>query len=136
VSVFVPPWNRIAAGVVAGLPAAGFCGLSTFRPRRSAEAVPGLLQVNCHADPILWRDGRRFAGAAAILEALRAHLEARRRAEADPAEPTGLLTHHQAMLEPCWAFVKELLARLSSHPAARFPPIPGLFSERAASSTA
>jgi hypothetical protein len=126
-SVFVPPWNRIAASVVAGLPAAGFRALSTFRPRPATEAVPGLLQVNCHADPILWREGRRFAGAADVLRALQVHLAARRQAEVDPAEPTGLLTHHQAMPEPCWAFLEELLARLQRHPAAALPPLPALF---------
>jgi len=122
--VLVPPWNRIAAEVLAGLPGAGYQALSTFRPRPTAEPVPGLLQVNCHVDPILWRQGKRFAGAAGTLEGLRAHLAARRRGQVDPAEPTGLLTHHRDMEEPCWDFLAELLARLRSHPAVTFPPLP------------
>ena len=134
--VFVPPWNRIAAAVVAGLPAVGYRALSTFRPRPAVEAAPGLRQVNCHADPILWRQGGRFAGAAASLESLRVHLAARRQAQADPAEATGLLTHHRALEPACWEFLGKLFARLQSHPAVTFPPLPALFLEAASTPTA
>lgn len=126
-SVFVPPWNRIVPDVVAGLPAVGYCGLSTFRPRPASEAVPGLRQVNCHLDPILWRRGGRFAGAAASLDIVRAHLSARRQAQADPCEATGLLTHHLALEAMGWKFLEELLVRLRSHPAVTFPPLPDIF---------
>ncbi|MCI0372506.1 MAG: polysaccharide deacetylase family protein [candidate division NC10 bacterium] len=124
--VFVPPWNRIARAVFAGLPRLGYRALSAFGPRAVAEPVPGLLQVNCHADPIVWREGKRFAGASATLERLRAHLAARREGQADPSEPTGLLTHHRDMDPMFWAFLEELLGRLRSHPAVAFPPLPSL----------
>ena len=42
-SVMVPPWNRIAPGLVPTLPEIGFSGLSTFGPRRRARPVSGLL---------------------------------------------------------------------------------------------
>jgi hypothetical protein len=113
----VPPWNRIAPAVLAGLPALGYRVLSTFGPRAAALAAPGLRQVNCHADPIVWREGRRFAGAAVVLERLCGHLADRREGRADPDEPTGLLTHHQAMDEPGWAFLAEALARLRGRAA-------------------
>lgn len=122
--VFVPPWNRIAPAVLARLPGAGYQAVSAFGPRPAADPAPGLLQINCHADPIAWREGKRFAGAAAPLERLRAHLAARRAGQADPAEPTGLLTHHQAMDAACWVFSEELLGRLRTHPAVNFPPLP------------
>jgi hypothetical protein len=128
--VFVPPWNRIAPAVVAGLPGAGYRGLSAFGPRAAADPAPGLLQINSHADPIVWREGKRFVGAAALLERLRAHLAARREGQADPAEPTGLLTHHQDMDAACWAFSQELLRRLRTHPAVAFPPLPALLAAR------
>jgi len=124
--VFVPPWNRIAPEVLDGLPRVGHRGLSTFGPRAAPEPVPGLLQVNCHADPIVWREGKRFAGAGATLERLRAHLFARRAGHADPSEPTGLLTHHRDMDPTFWAFLEELLGRLQTHPAVTFPPVPSL----------
>lgn len=126
--VFVPPWNRIAPAVSAGLPRVGHRALSAFGPRPVAEPVPGLLQVNCHADPIVWREGKRFAGASATLERLRGHLSARREGHVDPSEPTGLLTHHRDMDPMFWAFLEELLSRLRSHPAASFPPLPSLLT--------
>lgn len=130
--VFVPPWNRIAPAVVAGLPGAGYRAVSAFGPRAAADPAPGLLRVNSHADPIVWREGKRFAGPAAILDRLRAHLAARREGQADPAEPTGLLTHHQDMDAACWAFSEELLGRLRTHPAVSFPPLPALLTVRGA----
>jgi hypothetical protein len=36
---------------------------------------------------------------------------------ADPAEPTGFVTHHLALDAPAWAFVAELL-RQTRHPGA------------------
>jgi len=126
--VLVPPWNRVAPAVLAGLPRLGYRALSAFGPRAVAEPVPGLLQVNCHADPIVWREDKRFAGASATLERLWAHLAARREGQADASEPTGLLTHHRDMDALCWAFLEELLGRLRSHPAASFPPLPSLLA--------
>ncbi len=126
--VFVPPWNRIAPAVIAGLPRIGHRGLSAFGPRAAAEPSPGLLQVNCHADPILWREGKRFAGAAPTLDRLRAHLAARREHQVDPAEPTGLLTHHRDMDPAGWSFLEELLNRLRAHPGVAFPPLPSLLT--------
>lgn len=124
--VFVPPWNRIAPAVVVGLPSLGYRGLSTFGPRVTAEPTPGILQVNCHADPILWREGKRFAGAVATLDRIRAHLAARRVGQVDPSEPTGLLTHHRETDPAGWEFLEEFLARLRAHPAVTFPPLASL----------
>ena len=68
----VPPWNRIAADLVPSLPGAGFTGLSTFGPRRAAEAAPGLRRVNTHLDLVVWRDGGRPLDLAAAVERLAA----------------------------------------------------------------
>lgn len=126
--LFVPPWNRIAPAVTADLPRLGFRGLSTFGPRAVARPTPGLLQINCHVDPILWREGKRFAGPAATLDRLRAQLLARRENQEDPSEPTGLLTHHRDLDSAGWAFLEELLGRLKTHPAATFPPLAPLLT--------
>jgi len=69
-SVMVPPWNRIAPGLVPTLPEIGFRGLSTFGRRRRARPVSGLLQINTHADLIDWKSGGGFAGEATVLGAL------------------------------------------------------------------
>jgi hypothetical protein len=122
--VFVPPWNRIAPAVRAGLPALGYRVLSVFGPRTGGEAVSGLGTLNCHADPVLWREGKAFAGPAATLARLRGHLADRRESRADPAEPTGLLTHHRDMTPAFWGFLEEWLLRLRRHSAAALPAIP------------
>lgn len=118
--VVVPPWNRIDAGLIARLPAAGFRGLSTYAPRSAAEAGPGLKQANCHVDPIDWRGTGGFAGAAPTLESAVRHLAARRRREVDATEPTGILSHHRRHEPEAWAFLAALAARTAAHPAVRW----------------
>jgi hypothetical protein len=124
--VFVPPWNRVTPGVSAALPGLGYRALSTFGPRDGAGSGAGFGIVNCHVDPVVWRDGKRFAGAAVTLDRLRAELTARRHGQTDPAEPIGILTHHRAMALDQWTFLEELLTRLHRHPAVVFPPITSL----------
>jgi hypothetical protein len=55
--VLVPPWNRIAAGLVEGLPAIGFAACRPFGPA-APDAAPGLRHVNPQIDPIDWRGSR------------------------------------------------------------------------------
>ncbi len=117
--VLAPPWNRIAPEVVALLPGLGFRGLSTFRPRRAAEAAPGVTQVNAHVDIIDWQE-RRFAGDEPTVTALIGHLADRRLGRADAGEPTGLLTHHLVQDEPAWGFLARLFAVTRAHPAIRW----------------
>ena len=106
--VLVPPWNRIDARLVEALPAGGFTGLSSYRPRPTAHPTRGLTMVNCHVDIVDWRE-RRFVGEATALGLALGHLAARRAGLADPDEPTGLLTHH-ALNEPeAWRFVETLV---------------------------
>ncbi len=118
--VLVPPWNRIAPGLLPRLPGLGLRGLSTYRARAAAEPVPGLVQTNAHVDLMRWPEPRGFRGEAEALALLVGHLRARRLGEADADEPTGLLSHHAAHDEAGWAFLERLLARLGEHPAARF----------------
>ena len=125
--VLVPPWNRISAGVVQSLPALGFIGLSTFRAREHKAPAPGLVQVNAHCDPVKWKQGGRFAGTARALDDLTSHLRARRTGAADPAEPTGLVTHHLALDPPAFDFVAGLLRRTRVHPAALWLNAPDAF---------
>lgn len=117
--VMVPPWNRIEPALVARLPAIGFTGLSTYQARRAAAAAPGLAQANCHLDILQWRPQRRFVGTAAAVALLAGHLAAKRQGAADAAEPSGLLSHHQAHDAAAWHFLAELLERLTHHPAVR-----------------
>jgi hypothetical protein len=115
--VLVPPHNRIAPPVADELARAGYRGLSTFRPREAAR--PGLVQVNTHCDIMDWHT-RAFAGESACVDPLVAHLRAKLDGTADPAEPTGLLTHHLAHDEAAWNFAESALRRIKAHRAARW----------------
>ena len=119
----VPPWNRIAPAIRAALPAAGYRVVSTFGPRSSGSGAPGLRALNCHVDPIQWRAGKRFGGVERTLDQITGHLADRRLARADPAEPTGLLTHHRDFSPEAWVCLDELLGRLRTHPAVSFPAL-------------
>lgn len=88
--VFTPPWNRIAADLSASLAAAGYRGLSTYGPRASALAAPGLVQLNTHLDPIAWRADRSAVSAQWLIDRLTAAVLR----QTETAEPIGLLTHH------------------------------------------
>jgi hypothetical protein len=127
VAVLVPPWNRIDPGVIERLPDAGFRGLSTFGPREDARPAPGLVQCNTHVDLIAWRRDRAFIGAGAALDRLVSLLAARRDGTVDPAEPTGILTHHLDLDDAAWAFFAELLARSCQHGAAAWIDVRAAF---------
>ena len=118
VPVLVPPWNRIDARVVMRLPVAGYRGLSTFGPRDVAEPALTFVQCNTHVDVIAWGRGRVFIGTDAAIDRVVAHLRARREGAVDPAEPTGLLTHHLDLQDEAWQFLAELIARSKAHGAA------------------
>jgi hypothetical protein len=119
----VPPWNRVADNIRNALPAAGYRVLSTFGPRPTPASDARLREVNPHVDPIQWRAGKRFRGPAWTFDQIRRHLADRRAGHVDPAEPTGLLTHHRDLSAPAWACLDALLGHLRAHPAVVFPPL-------------
>ncbi len=126
--VLVPPWNRISAPqLVPQLPAAGYCGLSTFGPRRHPFAAPGVAQVNTHVDIIDWRGTRGFAGEDAVLAQATQHLLARRNGVADTGEPTGWLSHHAVHDAAAWAFMERLLERTAGIPGVSWRSAAQLF---------
>jgi hypothetical protein len=117
----VPPWNRMAPYLPPYLAELRYRGLSQFGPRARRQPVRGLLQVNTHVDIVHWKGpAPRFAGEAKLVGEFVLHLSARRSGEADPEEPTGLLTHHAAHDEACWSFVETLFRRLAGHAAVRW----------------
>jgi hypothetical protein len=107
--VFVPPWNRIAPGVAAGLPALGYSTLSAAPG--ATPPVPGLGRIDRDLDPVDWR-GTRSVIHPRRLATLAAAALADRRAMPVPA-PFGLLTHHLAHDAAVWDFVAAFLARLA-----------------------
>jgi len=109
--VLVPPWNRIDDALCAGLPAGGYTGLSVFGRRADVEIAPGVALINTHVDPVDWRGTRGYLGDDIVLGRLIDQL--------DNDEPIGILSHHLAMDEACWAFLERLLSILTRHPAVR-----------------
>jgi len=129
----VPPWNRMAPYLPPYLAELRYRGLSQFGPRARRLPVRGLVQVNAHVDIVHWKGpAPRFAGEAKLVDAFVLHLAARRSGEADRDEPTGLLTHHAAHDEACWAFVEALFRRLAAHAAVRWLAAPRVFADGAA----
>lgn len=126
----VPPWNRIGGSVAALLPDLGIFGMSGFGPRREL-ASPSLTVVNAHIDIIDWKGTRGFVGEKAAISAAVTHLADRRRGAADPAEPTGLLTHHLVHDEDSWSFLARFLSETAAHPAVRWRRAGELFGRPA-----
>ncbi len=125
--VLVPPWNRIDPLVVERLPEAGFAGLSTFGSRAGRHPVPGLVQCNTHVDLIAWRRERAFIGVDAAIDRLVQNLESRRTGIIDPAEPTGILTHHLDLDAAAWQFLADLFARTRNHGATTWLDVDAVF---------
>ena len=114
--VLVPPWNRIGDGLRARLSDLGYRGLSAYTPRKAA-LEDGLTVVNCHCDPVAWHEGRGFLGREAAIAQLTGHLRNRRLGRVDPAEPTGLMSHHAVHDPETWRFLETLAACIAVHPA-------------------
>jgi predicted glycosyltransferase len=111
--VFVPPWNRIAPGLVPLLPGLGYKGLSAFRDRSGAATLEGFVEVNTHIDPIDWHGSRSVRPAGVLIEALAGAVQRRVVDEADRGEPIGLLSHHLVHDEATWFFFEALLERIA-----------------------
>ncbi len=128
--MFVPPWNRIGPDVTAALGALGYRAVSTFTPRNTQWAAPGLHQINTHLDVIDWRGSRSLADPQGLIDQLTRQLGDRRAGAADATEPYGILTHHLVHDPAIWDFTEELIERLLAGPAK-----PWRFSTTAPNST-
>jgi hypothetical protein len=106
--VLVPPWNRIAPGVVGALPGLGFAALSVFGPEQAA-ALP---MVNTHVDIIDWRGTRGGRDDAPLLADLARAI--------GRGGPVGILTHHLVHDAQAWGFLDRLFALTADHPACRW----------------
>ena len=123
--IFVPPWNRFSAGLMALLKERGFQGISAYGQHQ--KNAP-LTMVNCHADPIEWRGSRGFVGEAEILEQIVGHLSARRMGHVDAVEATGLLTHHRDHDPAGWRFLAALVQAVAAHPSSCWMSADAAFS--------
>lgn len=115
--VLVPPWNRIAPQVIAGLPALGFKALSVYGPEAKAE----LPLYNTHVDVIDWRGSRSGRPDAVLRDEI---AQAMARSDA----PIGLLTHHLVHDAQVWGFLARLFTLTADHPGCRWVSLPDLIA--------
>lgn len=119
--VLVPPWNRIDRDLLPLVERCGLFGLSRIGARPAgAPPATRLIEANVHVDLVAWRGDRNFVGEGPALGGLLAHLQARREGAADPAEPTGILTHHRVVDRAGERFLSRLFAATARHPAVRW----------------
>lgn len=114
--MFVPPWNRMDAGLFPELVKAGFTTVSVFTPRKVAHPVPNLTQVNCHIDPIDWRGTRDLLDPAQLIRQAVQLLSDRRKGVADNDEPLGYLSHHLVHTEAIWDFTEQFFQTMMNGP--------------------
>ena len=108
INLLVPPWNRIAPGVIAGLPGIGIRALSAF-----GKVTTGNLAVlNPDIDPIDWHGTRSLHDPDRLWHDL---TQAVMRA-IDQDRPIGILTHHLDHDAAIWDFLREVMAQ-TDHPA-------------------
>ncbi|MET0384283.1 MAG: polysaccharide deacetylase family protein [Burkholderiaceae bacterium] len=107
--VFVPPWNRLRLDAMPVLKGLGLRGVSQY-PGEAAAAPAVLPVVNAHVDILQWSPRPPIAchPTAVLVQRLVAHLRDSR-AQAEPAAPVGVLTHHRPMLDDAWTFMQRLI---------------------------
>ncbi len=114
--MFVPPWNRIDTALMPALAELGFDAVSTYQPRKKAEAAVGLTQINTHLDPIFWRDTRGLVAPETLVAQLVTLLKDRRAGLTDNHEPLGYLTHHLVHDADIWEFSAQFLKEICDGP--------------------
>jgi peptidoglycan/xylan/chitin deacetylase (PgdA/CDA1 family) len=117
--VFVPPWNRIAPGLLAVFAKAGMAALSSIASQETTAGTAGLGLLPVHVDLTNWKGDRLFIGEASALGSLVAWLRCRRLGNAAAAGPIGILTHHLIMDRATAAFLERLLGLIAGHRVAR-----------------
>jgi hypothetical protein len=120
IPAMVPPWNRIAPEISRRLPGIGLSGLSTF----TWHNFPRTHQVQSHIDILKWKKQVRFIGWESAR--LRFDLQLTRRRNST-FEPIGILSHHLAHDEGCFAFLETFLEIAAHHEGAEWPEAKGLF---------
>jgi peptidoglycan/xylan/chitin deacetylase (PgdA/CDA1 family) len=108
IPMLVPPWNRVAPEVVAGLPELGFRALSVFGPEQPA-ALPVL---NTHVDIMDWKGTRGGREPEELFDELAKLL-------VHPERPRviGILAHHLVHDDNAWQFLGQLFETTTSHSA-------------------
>jgi hypothetical protein len=118
--VFVPPYHGFDDRFLPLLLFNGITAISRKGPRLSRTTAGKLLQVNAHIAPIQWTVPPFFGEDEDYLTTIIDHLQGKRAERYDPAEPTGLLTHHLVQNERSYDFIARLIDAVSAHGAAEW----------------
>ena len=113
--VLVPPWGMFDDGFLNMLADCGITWISTGGARRLWDGRGRVRDINPNIDLIDWDVANRWAGDAGKLEAICAHLRARRTGEVAAWEPTGILTHHALQSPESLRFLDQFLRVLDRH---------------------
>jgi hypothetical protein len=111
--VLVPPWNRIASGLLPELSGLGYRALSVYGAAKQAP----LASINTHVDIMDWHGTGGCKPHTAIVADMVRELE---RCFAGSGEPIGLLTHHLVHDEAAWDFIATAADIIASSKAARW----------------
>lgn len=120
--LLVPPWNRVADDVLAGLGSLGIQSVSTFVYDKRGVRY-GLRHINCHIDPIVWRGGKRLMSERELVDVTVRQMEREGRG------PIGLLTHHLEMNDEAYDRVAGYLSSLAGHPLVDFVDPKDMFGD-------
>lgn len=123
VPVLVPPWNRIAPGLLPGLAGCGFQALSVFGPAR-----PGPIRcINTHVDLMDWHGTGGGRATGDLLTDLAGAITAAARKGSNP-EPIGILSHHLVHDAQAWRFLDVVFDLTRDHPGCRWVGLHGLLA--------
>jgi hypothetical protein len=109
VPLLVPPWNRIAQGLIDSLSDMGFAGLSTFGHEKPAT----IKMINTHVDLIDWKSTRGGRASDLLVGEFVENIGATNK-------PIGFLTHHLVHDEAAWSFMESFFEATAHHRGCRW----------------
>jgi hypothetical protein len=119
--VFTPPWHAFDDKFLPLLSESGLWSISRIGPRGSGAAKAAkIFECNIHADLLIWQCPPKFVGEETAIDMLLKHLKGRRLGDYDPAEPTGILTHHEYQDSLSYNFIERLAEVTSNHKTAKW----------------
>lgn len=114
--VFVPPWNTISNEAIPLLKYLDYIGISLFAEMESDNKTP-LTITNTHIDIANWSTAPKVKcyPTPILISQLVNRLKFQRLKFDTDTDPVGILTHHKAMHEDSFSFMRQLLTATQSY---------------------